>query len=453
MTHAMLWQSTGICRRRQNKDKPIQDNPNQINHLAPSLHQNTAMVFAKYNLAPEIKENLAELGFKKPTDIQFKAIPNVLKGEDLLAIAQTGTGKTAAFAIPVIHLIHERKRSNTSQGIRCVVMVPTRELALQITQVFQKIGRNTRVKTLCVFGGVEQDPQIARLQKGIDILITTPGRMFDLTHQGHIDLKQVEILILDEADKMLADGFLHDIEHASRILPRHRQTLFFSATINERIKTLAYSLVRNAIRIQLSPKDPVSKNIRHAVVFIQMDDKRFFLERFIKEHEDVKLLVFVRTKVRAERVMAAMARVGVVTETLHGDKEQSARQDVMQRFRDGRLMVLIATDVSARGVDIADVQWVINYDLPDIAENYVHRVGRTGRGMNKGDAISFCSDEERPVLAEIEEYLTQPIKVLKLTKTDYSDTLSLTEDVPDKMAALKREIEEAEAYKKKRKKR
>jgi ATP-dependent RNA helicase RhlE len=406
------------------------------------------MLFDKYRIAPEIKRNLAELGFRKPTDIQFKSIKHVLDGEDVLAIAQTGTGKTAAFAIPIIHLLHDRKRSARSTGIRCVIMVPTRELALQITGVFHQIGKFTRVKTLCIFGGVEQDPQISQLQNGVDVLITTPGRTFDLVHQGHIQLDQVEILVLDEADKMLAAGFLKDIQDLIRFLPKQRQTLFFSATINENIKKLAYSLVQNAIRIQLSPKDPVSKNIQHAVVFIKMDDKRFFLERFIRERFDQKILVFVRTKVRAERVHAAMARVQIVSETIHGDKEQTARQEVMKNFRDGSLKVLIATDVSARGVDIADVEWVINYDLPDVAENYVHRVGRTGRGIKKGDAISFCSEEERPMLEEIESFLTQPIRVLKMTKSEYSETLELTEDVPDKMKELMKEIEEAEGRKK-----
>ena len=411
------------------------------------------MLFDKFRIAPEIKRNLAELGFRKPTDIQFKTIRHILDGEDVLAIAQTGTGKTGAFVIPILHLLHERKRSIRSTGIRCIVAVPTRELAVQITDVFHKIGKHTLVKTICVFGGVEQDAQVLKLEKGVDILVTTPGRTFDLVHQGHIKLDQVEILVLDEADKMLASGFLKDIQDMLKHLPRKRQTLFFSATINENIKKLAYSLVNNAIRIQLSPKDPVSKNINHAVVFIQMDDKRFFLERFLRAHAEQKILVFVRTKVRAERVLAAMTRVGIEAATIHGDKDQLVRQDVMKSFRDGSTKVLIATDVSARGVDIADVEWVVNYDLPDVAENYVHRVGRTGRGLKKGDAISFCSEEERPMLEEIEAFLTQPIKVFLIPKTEYKETLLLTEDVPNKMKDLMKEIEEAENWKKNKKKR
>lgn len=412
------------------------------------------MKFDDYRIAPEIKRNLAELGFKRPTDIQFKAIGHILKGEDVLAIAQTGTGKTAAFAIPVLHLIHAYKSSSRTEGIRCVVMVPTRELALQITEVFEKIGRHTRAKVLCVFGGVEQDPQIARLERGIDILVTTPGRMFDLASQGFIHLDQVQTLVLDEADRMLDLGFLKDIQDIHKRLPRNHQTLFFSATINEKIKKLAYSLVRNAIRIQISPKDPVAKNIQHSLAFIEMDDKRFFLERLIEENPDSKIITFVRTKVRAERILKAMERVGIPALNIHGDKDQKERLTAMEQFRKGQIKLLIATDVSARGIDISDVDMVVNYDLPDIAENYVHRVGRTGRGEKKGLAVSFCSTEEKPMLAEIEEFLGKKIAVLDISKHDYNDTLDLSKAAGDKWQATLLEIEKAEKWmrKKERKK-
>jgi len=409
------------------------------------------MKFEDYRIAPEIKRNLQELGFKKPTDIQFKSIPAILKGEDVLAIAQTGTGKTAAFALPILHILHVRKVSSRTDGIKCLVMVPTRELALQITGVFEQLGRHTRVKTFCVFGGVEQGPQIARLEQGVDIIVTTPGRMFDLVSQGYLHLEHTEILVLDEADHMLDLGFIKDIEDLIKYLPRQRQTLFFSATINDKIKKLAYSLVRNAIRIQVSPKDPVAKNIQHGVLFVAMDDKRFFLERLLNQYENSKILVFVRTKVRAERVAKAMERVQIPTQTLHGDKEQADRLMVLEKFRAGTVRVLIATDVSARGIDIAKVDYVINYDLPDVAENYVHRVGRTGRGTHKGQAISFCSPEERPMLDEIETYLTQPIRIMEVSKREYAETIELTEDVPNKWKAVMQEIAEAEQWKKKKK--
>ena len=269
------------------------------------------MKFDDYRIAPEIKRNLAAMGLRRPTDIQFKAIPPILNGEDVLAIAQTGTGKTAAFAIPILHMLNERKKSRRTGFIQCVVMEPTRELAQQITEVFDAIGSHTRVKTLGVFGGVEQDPQIARLARGVDILVATPGRMFDLVSQGHIRLDRAQILVLDEADHMLDLGFIKDIQDLVRFLPRNRQTLFFSATIHDRIKKLAYSLVKNPIRIQIAPDDPVARNITHSVAFIDMDDKRFFLARLIEENPERKILVFVRTRVRAERVHKALERAGI----------------------------------------------------------------------------------------------------------------------------------------------
>ena len=408
------------------------------------------MKFDQYPISDEIKKALQKLDYRRPTDIQYKAIPPVLKGEDVLAIAQTGTGKTAAFAIPVIHMLQARKQKNRPDGIKCIVMVPTRELAIQIAEAFEQIGRHTRVKTYGVFGGVEQDPQIARLEKGIDVLVATPGRMFDLVSQGHIRLKRVEILILDEADHMLNLGFIKDIRDLIRHLPRQRQTLFFSATINEKIKKLAYSLVTNPIRIQISPKNPVAKNITHSVMRVAMDDKRFFLERVVRENPDSKILVFVRTQVRAERVQKAMLRVDIPSETIHGGKAQEDRLQVLEAFKQGKVKLLIATDVSARGIDIPHVDMVINYDLPEPSENYVHRVGRTGRGRNKGQAIAFCSEEERDMLVAIEAYLGQPIHELTLDRIDYAETLEATRDTDDDWQSL---MQEAEGGRKKKKKR
>jgi ATP-dependent RNA helicase RhlE len=397
------------------------------------------MKFEDYHISDQIKRNLSELGFKRPTDIQHRSIPPILKGEDVLAIAQTGTGKTAAFAIPVIDMLHEEKSSTRTDGIRCLVMAPTRELAIQISIVFKQLAQFTRVSTFCVFGGVEQDAQIAQLEKGIDILVSTPGRMFDLVSQGYIKLNKVEVLILDEADHMLDLGFVRDIQDVIKFLPRKHQTLFFSATINDYIKTVAYSLVRNPIRIQVSPKDPVAKNITHSVVFVEMDDKRFFLERVVTENPESKILVFVRTKVRAERVCSAMDRVGIKATTIHGDKEQQERSEAMARFRSGEVKLLIATDVSARGIDIPDVDYVVNYDLPDKPENYVHRVGRTGRGKQKGLAVSFCSTEEKVVLSEIEAFLDKPITVKEVTRKDYAETIDFSSDGSDDWRGLLRE--------------
>ncbi|MCM2352822.1 MAG: DEAD/DEAH box helicase [Pseudobdellovibrio sp.] len=383
------------------------------------------MKFDKLQLSEDLLRNLLDMKYFRTTDIQYKTIPAVLRGEDVLAIAQTGTGKTAAFAIPIIDIIHSSKSSKRSGGIRCLVMVPTRELAQQIGEVFNNLSRHMRCKSFALYGGVEQDRQIKKLQDGLDVLIATPGRMFDLISQGHIDLSGIEILVLDEADQMLDLGFIEDIESIKRKLIRGHQTLFFSATINTKIKRLAYNQVRhNAIRIQISPEDPVSKNISHAVINIPMDDKRFFLADYIKQNSEGKFVVFVRTRIRAERVAKAMERMEVQTLTLHGEKDQTDRLQVMQTFRNGECKVLIATDITARGIDIPDVTHVINYDIPEKAENYVHRIGRTGRGFNKGLAISFCAPEEKELLLDIEELIGKKIDVLKVSKKAYEMVLT-----------------------------
>lgn len=389
------------------------------------------MKFEQYRISEELKRSLEELGFKRPTDIQYKAIPSILKGDDVLAIAQTGTGKTAAFAIPILQLLQQQSRSRTKGEVKCLIMVPTRELAVQIGEAFKKLARYTKVDIMGLFGGVEQEAQIEKLNKGVDVLIATPGRMFDLVSQGHLDLRHVQILVLDEADHMLDLGFIRDIRDVQKHLPRNHQTLFFSATIDEEIKDIAYSVVRNPIRIQISPEDPVSRNVSHSVAFVSMDDKRFFLERLVREFPENKILVFVRTKVRAERVAAAMERVNIKSLTMHGGKEQGDRLSVMDEFKKGEVKVLITTDVNARGIDIPDVEYVVNYDLPDEPENYVHRVGRTGRGVKKGQAVSFCSEEEKPVLEAIQAYLGKPITVMTINKDDYRETISFSEETPN----------------------
>ncbi len=407
------------------------------------------MKFDAYNINPQVKKSLEEQGFKKPTDIQYRAIPNILNGEDVLAIAQTGTGKTAAFAIPILHMLSQ---SRNEKGVKAIVMVPTHELAIQITEVFHELGKYTSVKALGIYGGVEQAPQIKQLNHGVDIVIATPGRLFDLVSQGHLILSGIEILVLDEADLMLDLGFYKDIRDLLRFLPRYRQTLFFSATINDKIKKLAYSIVRNPIRIQISPKDPVSKNVTHSIMHVKMDDKRYFLERIVRENPESKILVFVRTKIRAERVFHAMERVGIQSLTMHSGKEQQDRLQVMRDFKDGASRLLIATDVSSRGVDIPHVDFVVNYDLPDVAENYVHRVGRTGRGVHKGVAVSFCAPEEKVLLEGIEGFMDKKVTVSEINKAEYAETLDFTEEVNTNWKQLMKDAE-AEAEKRKKKKR
>lgn len=385
------------------------------------------MKFKDYPISSLIKGQLEKLGFTRPTDIQHRAIKHILDGEDVMAVAQTGTGKTAAFVIPVIHHLLNPKDLKKNQ-IRCLVMVPTRELAKQISEVFIQIGAATKLKTLGLYGGVEQEIQIHQLEHKVDTLVTTPGRMFDLVSQGFIDLSKVEILVLDEADLMLDLGFTKDITDVLRLLPKKRQTLFFTATISKKIKSLAYDVVRDAIRIQISPKNPVAKNVTHAVAFIEMDDKRFFLENILTEFETQKFIVFVRTKVRAERVVAAMQRVEIVTEALHGGIEQDKRFDILERFRKGESRVLITTDVACRGIDIPDMDYVINYDIPENPENYVHRCGRTGRGEANGQALSFCSPEEKSLIEAIEVYTGEEILHYEITSAEYKDILIDTTD-------------------------
>jgi ATP-dependent RNA helicase RhlE len=385
------------------------------------------MKFSDYPISNLIIEQLEAMDYRKPTDIQFKSIKHILEGEDVMAVAQTGTGKTAAFAIPVIDRLEKRKRKGY-KGVRCLVMVPTRELAKQIGSVFTEIGKKTSVKSFGLFGGTDQEQQIRTLKNGVDVLVTTPGRMFDLISQGHLDVSQLEVLVLDEADLMLDLGFNKDIKDVMKHIPKNRQTLFFSATISKKIKSLAYDVVRDAIRIQISPKNPVARNIDHAVAFIEMDDKRFFLENILKEYPENMFIVFARTKVRVERVVAAMERVGVKTEALHGGIEQKDRFAILDRFRSGENRVLITTDVAARGIDIPSMDYVINYDLPDDPENYVHRCGRTGRGNRRGQALSFCGASEKKLLEDIEEYTGEEIEHYEIDPDDYSEIMKDIED-------------------------
>lgn len=397
------------------------------------------MKFKEYHIDQRIKDQLEELGFKRPTDIQYKSIFPILKGEDVFAVAPTGTGKTAAFVIPVLDAILKQKKRS---GISCLCMVPTRELAEQISQVFNEIGSKTNIKAFALFGGVEQQKQIDKLIKGVDVLITTPGRMFDLISQGYLDVSSVKTLVLDEADLMLDLGFKKDVTDVLRHLPKKRQTLFFSATINKKVKALAYDVGKDAIRIQIAPKTTVARSVEHVVAFIEMDDKRFFLENIIKENEESRVLVFVRTRVRAERVVKAMERVGVEAVFIHGDVDQKERFKILESFKTGEQKVLVTTDVAARGIDIPNVEIVVNYDLPDNPENYVHRCGRTGRGMNTGFAISFCSEGERELLEEIEEYTGESITHYELSKGEYEQIKWDSEDTSYDWKSLLDEDEE-----------
>lgn len=402
------------------------------------------MKFDKFAIAEEIKDNLIKNGYFRTTDIQYKAIPAIMNGEDVLAIAQTGSGKTAAFAIPIINHIHQYKTSKRSNGVKCLVLAPTRELVQQIGMVFAKLTNHTKVSCYAIYGGVEQDPQIDQLAGGIDVLIATPGRMFDLISQEHLDISKVSVLVLDEADHMLDLGFIDDIESVKRKLKQHHQTLFFSATINPKIKKLAYSQIKStALRIQVSPEKMVNKNITHSVVNVGMDEKRHLLVNFIKEKPEAKCIIFVRTQVRAQRVSDHLTKNEIEFSCIHGGMEQAEREKNLAKFRNKKSGWMIATDVTARGIDLPEVTHVINYDLPDEPENYVHRVGRTGRGFAKGEALSFYAPEEKEKLDLIEEFIQTKIPRLRVHKQHLegpekiSDAVSLADMIAHEEAQIK----------------
>ena len=398
------------------------------------LYLFSTMKFSQYRINATLKKNIESYGLYRPTDIQFKCIKPILDGQDVLAIAQTGSGKTASFAIPILDLVV--RNSGQLKGIYALILAPTHELAKQIYQTFISLGKGMDALAVCIYGGVDQKKQIRQLESGASILIATPGRMFDLLSQGMINITCLKMLVLDEADHMLDLGFIDDIRDLIRKIPRKRQNLFFSATINKRVKKLVYSIVQNPIRIQISPNNSIAKNIDQGVAYIEMDDKRYFLASFIKNNRTAKMLIFVRTKIRAERVKLAMDRLKIDTNTLHGDKSQEDREKVMRAFNDGIKKILIATDISARGIDIPDIDFVINYDLPESSETYIHRVGRTGRAGKRGTAISFCSTKEKPLFDQIESSLYSQIVNIPIKKKDYHATLDLAFETKHDWRAL-----------------
>ncbi len=374
------------------------------------------MKFEKYPIPEQLIKNLINNGYFRTTDIQFKTLPAILNDEDVLAIAQTGTGKTAAFAIPIIARIHEKNSKRRTDGVKCLVMVPTRELAQQIGKVFSKLSVNTKATNFSLYGGVDESAQVAQLAGGVDIVIATPGRMFTLIRHGDLDISHIQTLVLDEADRMMDLGFIDDILNVKKLLRRKHQTLFFSATINKEIKRTAYNLIKSsALRIQVSPEEFVSKNVTHFVIKVEMDNKRHLLVNFVNRHPEAKLIVFVRTQVRAERVIAHLAKHKIDAVGLHGGLSQEDRDRNLAHFRNNDNVILIATDLSARGIDLPGISHVINYDVPDEPENYVHRIGRTGRGFAKGAAVTFVAPEEKEKLAQVEEFIQTKIDVLKVT--------------------------------------
>lgn len=370
------------------------------------------MTFNDLALSADIQKALTETGYTHPTPIQEQAIPHVLKERDLLACAQTGTGKTAAFSLPIIQLLDSRKNNNT-KNIRCLILTPTRELAIQIGENFSEYGKYTNLKHTVIFGGVGQEPQVRALKNGVDVLIATPGRLLDLINQKYIQLGKLEIFVLDEADRMLDMGFLHDVKKVLNFIPKQRQSLFFSATMAPEIIKLANTILNNAVKIEVTPVATTAEKVEQCVYFIDKDNKKLLLVDLMKELNMQRALVFTRTKHGANRLAQFLEKQGIGAQAIHGNKSQTARQKALEDFKSSKIQILVATDIAARGIDIDELPFVVNYELPNIPESYVHRIGRTGRAGFSGKAIAFCDFEEKAYLKTIQKLIGQEIPVIE----------------------------------------
>jgi len=371
------------------------------------------MHFESLNIIEPILKSLKEEGYTTPTPIQEQAIPIVLQGTDLIGCAQTGTGKTAAFAVPILQLLSRNKTFDRKKKIRSLIVTPTRELAIQIEESFKAYGRYTGLTCTVVFGGVNQNPQTNALRNGVDILIATPGRLLDLMTQGFISLKDVEIFVLDEADRMLDMGFIHDVRRLLAALPHKRQSLFFSATMPPEIVKLAGSIVYKPAKVEVTPSASTVDIVNQYVYFIDRGNKNLLLLELLKDEKIKTALVFTRTKFGADKVVRVLKKKNISAEAIHGNKAQNARQKALSGFKAQTTRVLVATDIAARGIDVDDLEYVINFEIPNISETYVHRIGRTGRAGAKGTAISFCDAEEKEYLRDIEKLITKKIKVIE----------------------------------------
>jgi len=371
------------------------------------------MLFEDLSLSKSIQKAVFELGYTQPTPIQEQAIPIVLAGRDMIGCAQTGTGKTAAFAIPIIHQLHRIVGSTKkAKQIRALVVTPTRELAVQIGQNFDEYGKYTNLTQLTIFGGVSQIPQVDQLRKSVDILIATPGRLLDLHKQGYIDLDHLHVLVLDEADQMLDMGFVNDVKKIVKLTPNNRQTLLFSATMPIAIRELAEMFLKDPATVTVSPVSSTAEKVEQRVYFVEKGEKRNLLYHLIRNEKLSDLLVFSRTKHGADNIVKALRKKGVPAEAIHGDKSQAARQRVLDAFKAKEVGVLVATDIAARGIDIDQLPFVVNFDLPNIPETYVHRIGRTGRAGNGGIAISFCGKDEHPYWKDIQKLIKVDVETI-----------------------------------------
>jgi ATP-dependent RNA helicase RhlE len=368
------------------------------------------LLFTDLKIIEPILNALHKEGYIKPTPIQQVAIPHILAGKDLLGCAQTGTGKTAAFAIPMLQILSKPHASVPGhRPIRALILTPTRELAIQIQESFMAYGCELRLKNLVVFGGVNQQPQTQALQRGVDILVATPGRLLDLMSQGYINLKDIEIFVLDEADRMLDMGFVHDVKKIITKIPVKRQTLFFSATMPKEIQGLANAILTNPVKVEVTPESTTAETIVQSLYFVDKNNKRALLADILKDKSIETALVFTRTKHGADKVVKDLVRIGIKAEAIHGNKSQNNRQRALSNFKDRTTRVLVATDIAARGIDVDELTHVINYELPNIPETYIHRIGRTGRAGLSGIALSFCELEELAYLKDIQKLIGKEI--------------------------------------------
>jgi ATP-dependent RNA helicase RhlE len=387
------------------------------------------MTFNELNLIEPILNALKTEGYTNPTPIQQKAIPYILQKRDLLGCAQTGTGKTAAFAIPILQLLHALPQDRNKRTIKSLILTPTRELALQIGESFGAYGRNTGLKHTVIFGGVSQHPQTEALKRGVDILVATPGRLLDLMAQKFVDLSHLQIFVLDEADRMLDMGFVHDVRKVLNVIPAKRQSLFFSATMAPEIMKLADNILVEPAKVEVTPVSSTAHTIKQAVYYVKKADKKNLLIHLLKGNEIDRALVFTRTKHGADRVVKDMAKAGVQAEAIHGNKSQNARVRALDNFKASRTRVLVATDIAARGIDVDDLNHVINYELPNEPETYVHRIGRTGRAGASGTALSFCDGEETSYLVSIQKLIAKNVPVIDnhpypMTAKDFAEAAS-----------------------------
>ncbi len=372
------------------------------------------MLFENLDIIKPIQKALKEQGYTETTPIQEKSIPTLLSKKDFVGCAQTGTGKTAAFAIPVLqNLSIEKRVAKGPRPIRALVLAPTRELAIQIGESFTTYGKYTNLKNVVIFGGVSQRPQTNALKAGVDILVATPGRMLDLFNQKYIDLRNVKYFVLDEADRMLDMGMIHDVKRIIAQLPKVRQTMLFSATMPAEITKLVNSVVKNPVKIKVTPVSSTVDAITQEVYFVRKRHKKSLLKHLLKDESIDSVLVFSRTKRGANAITNGLIKAGIEAEAIHGNKSQNARQRALNNFKEGKTRVLIATDIAARGIDVNELSHVINFDLPEVPETYVHRIGRTGRAGSKGVALSFCDEEENAYLTNIEKLIRKTIPVIE----------------------------------------